>query len=95
MLEKRFAESTIDVTFGVGFMQDVSPIEVAARFIMRGTHRGTFFGVPPTGKTIAVQAMNFYPSYLVRRSLLEALLSQCRLLTAARRPLAGVKLAFS
>lgn len=34
--------------------------KVAARFMMRGTHRGTFFGVPPTGKTIAVQAMNFY-----------------------------------
>jgi steroid delta-isomerase-like uncharacterized protein len=33
---------------------------VAARFIMRGTHRGTFFGVPPTGKSIQVQAMNFY-----------------------------------
>ncbi len=34
--------------------------KVAARFIMRGTHRVTFLGVPPTGKTIAVQAMNFY-----------------------------------
>lgn len=32
---------------------------VAARFTMRGTHRGTFFGVPPTGKAIQVQAMNF------------------------------------
>jgi len=34
--------------------------KVAARFIMRGTHEGTFFGVPPTGKPIKVQAMNFY-----------------------------------
>ncbi len=33
---------------------------VAARFIMRGTHQGSFFGFPPTGKTIEVQAMNFY-----------------------------------
>jgi steroid delta-isomerase-like uncharacterized protein len=34
--------------------------KVAARFIMRGTHQGTFFGVAPSGKKIAVQAMNFY-----------------------------------
>ena len=34
--------------------------KVAARFTMRGTHRGTFFGVPATGRIIAVQAMNFY-----------------------------------
>jgi len=33
---------------------------IAARFTMRGTHKGTFFGVPPTGNTIQVQAMNFY-----------------------------------
>jgi predicted ester cyclase len=32
----------------------------AARFIMGGTDRGTFFGVPPTRKPIEVQAMNFY-----------------------------------
>lgn len=34
--------------------------KVAARFMMRGTHQGTFFGVPPTGKKIEVMAMNFY-----------------------------------
>jgi steroid delta-isomerase-like uncharacterized protein len=34
--------------------------KVAARFTMRGTHRGTFFGVPTTGKPIEVKAMNFY-----------------------------------
>ena len=34
--------------------------KVAARFIMTGTHNGTFFGVPPTGKAIKVQAVNFY-----------------------------------
>ena len=34
--------------------------KVAARFTMRGTHRGPFFGVPASGKAIAVQAMNFY-----------------------------------
>ena len=33
---------------------------VAARFTMRGTHQGAFFGVPPSGKKIAVQAINFY-----------------------------------
>jgi steroid delta-isomerase-like uncharacterized protein len=34
--------------------------KVAARFIMNGTHKGAFFGVPPTGKPIKVQASNFY-----------------------------------
>ena len=34
--------------------------KVAARFTMRGTHRGQFMGVPPTEKTIAVQALNIY-----------------------------------
>lgn len=34
--------------------------KVAARFIMRGTHKGPFFGVPATGRAIQVQAMNIY-----------------------------------
>jgi steroid delta-isomerase-like uncharacterized protein len=34
--------------------------KVAARFTMRGTHGGTFFRVPPSGKKIAVKAMNSY-----------------------------------
>jgi len=33
---------------------------VAVRFIMRGTHNGNFMGVPASGKSIKVQAMNFY-----------------------------------
>jgi steroid delta-isomerase-like uncharacterized protein len=33
---------------------------VAARFVMRGTHKGSFFGAPPTGRKIEVQALNFY-----------------------------------
>jgi steroid delta-isomerase-like uncharacterized protein len=33
---------------------------IVARFTMRGTHEGSFFGVPATGNTIAVQALNIY-----------------------------------
>jgi steroid delta-isomerase-like uncharacterized protein len=33
---------------------------VAARFTMRGTHGGPFFGVPPSGNKISVQALNLY-----------------------------------
>ena len=38
----------------------VEPTKVAARFTMRGLHQGAFMGVPPTGRTIAVQALNIY-----------------------------------
>jgi predicted ester cyclase len=34
--------------------------KIAARFTMRGTHKGTFYRVPPTGKKIEVKAMNIY-----------------------------------
>jgi predicted ester cyclase len=34
--------------------------KIAARFTMRGTHQGPFFGVPPTGREIVVEALNLY-----------------------------------
>jgi len=34
--------------------------KVAVRFTIRGTHKGVFFGVPATEKSIVDQAMNFY-----------------------------------
>jgi len=33
---------------------------VAARYSWRGTHRGSFLGIAPTGKTILVRGMDFY-----------------------------------
>jgi steroid delta-isomerase-like uncharacterized protein len=44
------------------FLEDVvsEGDKFAGRFVMRGTHKGTFFGVPPSGQSIKVQAMNFY-----------------------------------
>lgn len=33
---------------------------VAARFTLLGTHDGVFSGIPATGKSINVQAVNFY-----------------------------------
>jgi steroid delta-isomerase-like uncharacterized protein len=33
---------------------------VACRFSMTGTHDGTFFGVPPSGKNIKITTMGFY-----------------------------------
>lgn len=33
---------------------------IAARFTMNGTHTGPFMGVPPTRKTIHIQALNIY-----------------------------------
>ena len=34
--------------------------KVAARFTMRGTHTGTFYGVSPTGRKIQTQQVGFY-----------------------------------
>jgi steroid delta-isomerase-like uncharacterized protein len=34
--------------------------KVAARFTMRGTHQGPFFGVRATGRQVTVQALNLY-----------------------------------
>lgn len=33
---------------------------VAARYHWRGTHRGSFLGIPPTGRTVLVRGMDFY-----------------------------------
>lgn len=34
--------------------------KVAARFTMKGTHTGNFYGVPPTGRTIQTEQAGFY-----------------------------------
>ena len=47
-------EEIIAEELGAGDMR------IAARFTMRGTHQGDFFGIPATGRSIAVQAVNFY-----------------------------------
>lgn len=33
---------------------------VVARFVMRGTHKGEFMGMAPTGKTVAVKAIDIF-----------------------------------
>lgn len=51
---------TLEETIAEEDEAEAGDIRIAARFLMRGTHRGDFFGVPATGKSIAVQAVNFY-----------------------------------
>jgi steroid delta-isomerase-like uncharacterized protein len=58
----------------------VDGAKVAARFTLRGTHTATFMGIPPTGKTIEVQAMAVFTVDDGRVLRLEGLFDQLGML---------------
>jgi predicted ester cyclase len=54
----------------------VADSKVIARFTLKGTHTGTFMGIPPTGRSIAVAALAILTVENGRVSRLEGIIDQ-------------------
>lgn len=49
-----------DLTFELVSIGEMGPDLVAAQWLMKGTNHGSMMGLPPTGKSVAVQGADFF-----------------------------------
>jgi steroid delta-isomerase-like uncharacterized protein len=49
-----------DLTFETESLGEMAPDLVAAQWVMKGTNKGSFMGLPPTGKQVALKGADFF-----------------------------------